>query len=77
MTVGRALEQASLEGLLELAEMADDGGLAEMQRTRGAPQATGLGHGEEDAQIVPLHAGSVTTSLATDLLPIRSGVIEI
>ena len=58
--------------------MADDGGLAEMERAGGPPQAAGLSHGEEYAQIVPVHAGSVATSLdAPDPLPIRSGVIEI
>ena len=62
---------------LELAQVADDGGLAQVERAGGTPQATGLSHGEEHAQIVPLHAGSVTTSRAADPLPIRSGVIEI
>ena len=62
---------------LELAQVADDGGLAQVERAGGASQAAGLSHGEEHAQIVPLHAGSVTTSRAADPLPIRSGVIEI
>jgi hypothetical protein len=74
---GRALEPSRLERLFQLAQMAHDGGLAEMERASGPPQAAGLSHGEEHAQIVPLHAGSVATSLTADALPIRSGVIEI
>ena len=68
MTVRSALEQAPAEALLELPQVTRDGRLADAQRVRGTPQAAGLGDGEEDAQIVPLHGTSLVQALR-----IRSG----
>jgi hypothetical protein len=76
MASGSALEEAHAERLFELAQAPDDRGLAEVQRAGGAPQAAGLGHGEKDAQIVPLHADRLATPRVRPVLRIRSGVIH-
>ena len=55
MPVGRALEEACAQRLFELAQSADDGGLAEAQRPARPPQASRLGDSQEHAQVVPLH----------------------
>ena len=65
MTVRGALEEARAQALLELPQVADDGGLAETEHPRGAAQAAGLGDGEEDAKIVPLHGARLATSTAS------------
>jgi len=55
MTIRCALEQSRSQALLELAQVADDRGLAEAEHTGSSPQAAGLGDGEKDPEIVPLH----------------------
>jgi hypothetical protein len=62
MTIRCALEQSSSQALLELAQVADDRGLAEAEHTGGPPQAAGLGDGEKDPEIVPLHRARLATS---------------
>ena len=71
MPIRRALEQPGAHAQLELVEGPPDGRLAESQRTRRLTQATRLGDGEEDPQIVPLHAPSLANALA------RKGVLRI
>src|SRR5262249_62167922 len=60
------LEQPGAEGLLELSQMPHHGGLAQAQRPRRAAQAARLSQGEEHAQIVPLHAASLSSGGAPD-----------
>jgi len=62
MTIRGALEQSGAQALLELAQVADHRGLAEAEHTSGAPQAAGLGDGEKDSEIVPLHRARLATS---------------
>jgi hypothetical protein len=59
MPIRRALEQPGAHGPLELVEVPPDGRLSESQRARRLAQAAGLGDGEEDPQVVPLHAPSL------------------
>jgi len=52
---GVAVEQRNLKCLLERRNLPRDGGLAEVQRLAGMREAACLGHGVEDAQLVPVH----------------------
>ena len=76
MPVGRALEEAGAERLLELAQAADDGGLAKAQRPGSSPQTSGLGDSQKHLQIIPLHGATVSAAAGKRVLRIRSRVIH-
>ena len=50
-----AVEQRHAEALLERADLAADGGLAEVQRFARMGEAARLGDGVKDPQLVPIH----------------------
>src|SRR5215475_10316470 len=50
-----AMEKGDVEALLERADLAADRRLAKVQRLARMGEAAGLGHGMEDAQLVPVH----------------------
>ena len=71
--VGRALEEARAERLLELTQAADDGGLAQTQDPGGPPQTARLGHGQEHPHVIPLHRRTLAALRLGEALRIRSG----
>src|SRR6266542_4406028 len=71
MPIRRALEQPGAHAQLELVEVPSDGRLSESQRTRRLAQAAALGDGEENPQIIPLHAPSLANARK------RKGVLRI
>ena len=50
-----AMEERHAEAFLERADLAADGGLAEVQRFAGMGEAARLGDGVKDPQLVPIH----------------------
>jgi len=77
MTIRSALEEPSAQTLLELTQVPDDRGLAEAEHASSPPQAAGLGDGEKDPEIVPLHGAQISNFKGPKALRMRSGAIRI
>ena len=55
---GMAAEQLCAERLLQRGDAAGDGGVVELEPPRRAEDLPGAGHGEEDADIIPVHGNA-------------------
>src|SRR5207249_12219863 len=76
MAIGRPLEESRAQALLELTQAADHRGLPEAERPSGPSEAAGLGDGENDSQVVSLHARQLSNFARRHSLRIRSGAIR-
>ena len=70
--VGRSLEERRPERLLQRPQAARDGGLVDLEPSRGRAQAAGAAHLEEEPDVAPFHATDCGTASAAALVLMRT-----